>query len=69
MRAFFEGIQSLFENFLFIPFNALRRLELDSWWAANTISWIFIVIGFIAFFYWMKQMSLHEEEDSSHSYS
>lgn len=74
MKAFFEGIQSLFENFLFIPFNALRNLELENWWAANTISWIFILIGIVAFVYWMGQLSKYNksgEEDksiTSHSY-
>lgn len=74
MKAFFEGIQSLFEDYLFSPFNALKSLELENWWAANTISWIFIVIGLVAFIYWMGQLSQYNkngEEDksiTSHSY-
>ena len=74
MRAFFEGIQSLFEDILFIPFNALRALELDNWWSANLISWIFILIGITAFVYWLAQLKKfndNNEEDksiTSHSY-
>ncbi len=35
--------------YLFAPFDALRALELENWFAANTLSWIFIIIGFAAF--------------------
>jgi len=41
---------------------------------ANVISWIFILIGFVAFVYWMLQLKSfndHNEEDksiSSHSF-
>ena len=68
MKAFFEGIQSLFENVLFIPFNALKALELNNWWAANVMSWIFILIGISAFVYWMGQLKKfndNNEEDKS----
>jgi hypothetical protein len=41
MKAFFEGIQYLFVNILFAPLDFLRSLELASWFAANTINWIF----------------------------
>lgn len=74
MKDFFYAIQELFEGFLFIPFNSLKTLELENWWAANTISWIFIVIGLIAFTYWMLQLKKfndNNEEDksiTSHSY-
>ena len=72
MKAFFEAIQSLFEDILFIPFNTLRALELDNWWAANIVSWILIIIGIVAFIYWMLQLrKFASEEDksiTSHSY-
>jgi len=74
MKDFFYAIQELFEAFLFIPFNSLKELELDNWWAANTVSWIFIVIGLVAFTYWMlelKKVNDNNEEDksiTSHSY-
>jgi len=74
MKDFFYAIQDLFVNVLFAPFDALRFLELENWFAANTISWLFIIVGFVAFMYWMKQLKGYNdnnEEDksiSSHSY-
>ena len=72
MKSIFESIQDLFVNVLFPPLDALRFME--SWWAANTINWIFMIIGSIAFVYWMLQLKKYDangEEDkssTSHSY-
>jgi hypothetical protein len=33
MKDFFYGIQDLFVNGLFLPFDKLRALELESWFA------------------------------------
>lgn len=63
MESILDGIAWLFEEVLFIPYNLLRFLEDESWWAANVMSWIFIIIGFIAFFYWMKQLRIFNEND------
>lgn len=74
MKDFFYAIQDLFVNVVFAPFNALKALELENWWGANLISFIFIIIGIVAFIYWMLQLKKHSsnnEEDksiSSHSY-
>ena len=74
MKDFFYAIEDLFVNVLFAPFDALRALELENWFAANAISWIFMLIGFVAFVYWMKQLKAYNdnnEEDksiSAHSY-
>jgi len=74
MKDFFYGIQDLFVNYLFTPFDALRVYELESWFGANIMSWIFMLIGFVAFIYWMKQLAQYNannEEDksvSAHSY-
>ncbi|RED48923.1 DUF6341 family protein [Seonamhaeicola aphaedonensis] len=74
MKDFFYAIQDLFVNVLFAPFDALRALELDNWWGANTISWIFLIILCVAIVYWMKQLKIfndNNEEDktvSSHSF-
>jgi hypothetical protein len=61
MRAFFEGIQYLFEDILFLPLDGLRKLELSSWFAANIINWIFMVIAAAAAWYWIKQLRIFEE--------
>ncbi|PVW15122.1 DUF6341 family protein [Marixanthomonas spongiae] len=60
-KDFFYGIADLFENVLFIPYDALRDLELDSWFLANIFSWIFILIGATAFVYWMLQLKKFDE--------
>ena len=65
MKDFFYAIQDD---------DALRALELDNWFAANTVSWLFVIIGFVAMVYWMMQLRIFDnnnEEDksiSAHSY-
>jgi hypothetical protein len=74
MKDIFEAIADFFVNIAFVPYDALRALELENWFAANIMSWIFIAIGFVAFTYWMLQLKKFEdnnEEDksiSSHSF-
>jgi len=74
MNDFFNGIADLFVDVLFAPFDALRALELENWFSANIMSWIFMAIGFVAFVYWMLELKKYDangEEDksiSSHSY-
>ena len=74
MKDFFYAIQDLFVNVLFAPLDALRELELENWWAANIMNWLFVIIGFVAFVYWMgqlKKFNNNNEEDKSvtaHSY-
>lgn len=73
-KGVFEGIQSITENVLFVPFNMLRAIELDNWWLANIWSWTLMLVGFVAFIYWMgqlKKFSDNDEEDktsTSHSF-
>lgn len=73
-KDFFEGIQSFFEAIMFNHLDWVRQLEIENWWAANTINWIFLIIGFAASVYWIKQLQLFNErgeEDksiTSHSY-
>ena len=74
MKAFFEGIQWLFENIFFALHNFLRRLELENWFGANTINWIFMIICAIAMVYWIKQLGLHKangeenQDTTAHSF-
>lgn len=56
MKAFFEAIQYFFEEILFAPLDYIRTLELDNWWTANLVSWIFILIAFVFFVYWLGQL-------------
>ena len=72
MTSFFYWIEDLFVNYLFLPYDTLR--EMSSWWGANSVNWIFMIIGLIAGLFWMKQLKLFNdngEEDksiTSHSY-
>lgn len=66
MKAFFEGIQWLFENIFFIPQDYLRKLELENWFAANTINWIFMIICTVAMVYWIKQLKLHKANNDEY---
>ena len=63
MKAFFEGIQWLFETIFFVPHNFLRQLELENLFAANTINWIFMIICISAMIYWIKQLKLHKDNN------
>ena len=72
MSSFFYGIEDLFVNVLFAPYDLFRFMS--SWWASNSINWIFMIISFVAMVYWMGQLKIFDangEEDksiSSHSY-
>ena len=63
MKAFFEGIEYLFVDVLFAPLDFLSSLELKSWFAANTINWIFMIICASAMVYWVKQLKLHQDNN------
>ena len=74
MRAFFEGIQSLFVDFLFIPFDLLRSLELSSWWLANLVSWALMIVCGYYIVYWCKELAKHRanneenQDTTAHSF-
>ena len=61
MKAFFEAIQFLFVDVLFKPLDWLREFELFSWFGANTINWIFMIICSAAIVYWIKQLQIFDE--------
>jgi hypothetical protein len=61
MKAFFEGINDLFVDILFAPLDFLRSLELGSWFLANAINWIFMIICAAAMVYWIMELKKHED--------
>ncbi|GET46078.1 DUF6341 family protein [Capnocytophaga felis] len=63
MKAFFEAIQYLFEEILFIPLDFLRNLELENWWTANLISWVFILVAIVFFVYWLGQLRKYDKKN------
>lgn len=63
MKAFFEVIQYFFEEILFAPLDFLRKLELENWWMANLISWIFILVAIAFFAYWLGQLRKYSKKN------
>lgn len=63
MKSLFEAIEYLFVEILFAPLDAIRALELQSWWGANTINFIFMIICAVALTYWVKQLKLHKDNN------
>lgn len=63
MKSFFEGIASLFVDFLFVPMDMFRELELSNWWTANVINWMFIIICCVAMSYWIKQLNIFKSNN------
>lgn len=61
MTSFFNGIGFLFEHVLFIPMDFFAKLELKNWWAANIVTWIFILITIYFFVFWLKQLKTFKE--------
>ena len=55
----FRAIGDFFTNVLFSPYNEIRGME--NWWLQNTVSWIFIIITFIAFFYWIGEIRKYKK--------
>ena len=66
MKAFFEGIQSLFVDFLFVPMDFLRSLELTSWFVANILNWLFMLICASAMVYWILQLRDHKRNNDEY---
>ena len=66
-----KGIETLFVDVLFAPLDAIRFM--DNWWLENIVNWMFVIIGSVAFTYWMKQLKSfddnNEEDKSSTSHS
>lgn len=68
MKDFFSAIESFFNATMLHPLDSLRALELQTWFGANLVSWIFIAIGFAGFVYWMLQLKKfddNKEDDKS----
>lgn len=68
MKKLLDGIQYFFEEIAFAPMNLLRDLELENWWAASAFNWIFMLIGMVAFVYWMKQLKAHNDNNEEKRY-
>ncbi len=63
MKEFWESIENLTYHILLYPMDLLRSFELENWTAANFINWLFMLIGFVAFLYWMKELKKYNDND------
>lgn len=74
MKKIFEAIQFLFEDVLLIPMDFFRALELENWWSANIINWIFVIICASYLVYWIKQIQIfnqnpdEKQDTTAHSF-
>ncbi len=55
----FRTIGDFFTNVLFAPYESIRQM--DNWWLQSTASWIFILITFIALFYWLGEIRKYKK--------
>ncbi len=69
----YSAIEDFTLDVLFAPFDAMRALELESWFSANFMNWIFMFICIGALAYWMMQLkgfdANNEEDKTSTSHS
>lgn len=66
MKSFFEGIQWLFENILFVFHDIFRSIEIApgwGWWAANIVNWALWAVICYYIVYWTKQLQLHKDNN------
>jgi len=56
---FFSALGDFFTNVLFIPFDELRSA--DGWWSSNIINTLLVIVGFVAFIYWMGLMKKYNK--------
>ena len=55
----FKAIGDFFTNVLLTPYDSIRSM--DNWWLQSTVSWIFILITFMAFFYWLGELRKYKK--------
>ena len=53
----FRALGNFFTDYGFAIYDAFRFTE--GWWSSNIINTIIVLIGFLAMFYWLGQMSKH----------
>ena len=59
----FRAIGNFCTEYAFAIYDAFRFTK--GWWASNLVNTIIILIGFIAMFYWLGQMSSHAKSNNS----
>ena len=70
--SFFNWISFLFSDVLLAPYDLLRFAS--NWWLANSINWLFVIVGLVAGAYWMGELKKYHEsgeenkDNSAHSF-
>ena len=60
-KDFFEAIEFLFVEVLFIPFDYIR-LDISSWIIQNAINFTFIIIISVALVYWTLELVKYDKK-------
>ncbi|MFD2825118.1 uracil phosphoribosyltransferase [Leeuwenhoekiella polynyae] len=63
LKDLFYGIQDFFVNVAFAPLDAIRSLQDSSWFAANLLNFVFIIIAACAFTYWCLQLNKFDKDE------
>ena len=63
VNSILTALEYFFTEVLFFPYNFIRSL--DNWWFQNIVSFTFIIIGLIAFGYWLNQLTKYKKVANS----
>ncbi len=53
---FWRAIAEFTTDYLFIPYDVLRKIAFESWWMSNIVSIALIGTGILLFFYWLMKL-------------
>ena len=59
----FRAIGNFCTEYAFAIYDAFRFTK--GWWASNLVNTVIILIGFVATFYWLGQMSKHAKSSNT----
>ena len=59
----FRAIGEFCTEYAFAIYDAFRFTK--GWWASNIVNTIIILIGFIAMFYWLAEMTKHSKDPNA----
>ncbi len=64
---FWQWIAYIFEHFFFVPIDGLRHWQDQTWWGANIVNWIFILIIAALFIYWLFKLKIFHDHDKENT--
>ena len=62
MKEFFELIEFLFVDILFLPFDVIR-LDISNWFLQNTINFSFMIVISTALIYWTLELVKYDKKE------